>query len=101
MDWEILKGYVGQSFNDVDDTLISDCWDTATALVDRAVGAAEVPDSVLKQAYLTCGAELYNQRSAPNGISQFADGSGQALRVARDPLVGVYPLLRMFVTGIA
>jgi len=41
--------------------------------------------------------ELFHRRSAPMGVSQFASADGSAVRVARDPLLGVYPLIRPYV----
>lgn len=80
------------------DEYLADCWDTAEALVASFVGAADVPAGVLKQAQLKAGAELFHQRSAPQGIAQFADQQGSSpMRTARDPLAGAYPLLRPYV----
>jgi hypothetical protein len=76
---------------------LADAWDTASALVLAFVGSATVPEPVLKQATLKAAAELFHQRSAPQGIAQFADQTGAPVRTARDPLVGAYPLLRPFV----
>ena len=101
MTWEALKSYVGSS--DVDDAFVEECWDEATALVASYTGTTDVPSSVLSRAIKECGSELYHRRSAPNGIAQFAtmDG-GAATRVARDPMVGAYPILRPYVgLGIA
>lgn len=86
-----------------DTWLLQPTLDTAQALVDSYVGFMAVPESVKDRAVLVCGAELWNQRKAPSGITQFADfESGQGLRVARDPLTGVYPLLRQYTgPGIA
>lgn len=87
-----LKAYVGAP--DSDNSFVSDCWDQAHLLVDTFVGTVVVPAAVLTRAKIECGSELYHRRSAPNGIAQFAtlDG-GSAVRVARDPMIGAYPLL--------
>lgn len=101
-DFAALKAYVG-AHGTADDDFIDDCWHEAVALVATYAGSATIPAEVLNRAYLECGSELYHRRSAPNGVSQFAsmDG-GQAIRVARDPMVGVYPILRPYVgLGIA
>lgn len=76
---------------------LSDAWDTAEALVGSYVGTRTVPEPVLKQATLKTASELFHQRSAPQGIAQFADQTGAPVRTARDPLVGAYPLLRPYV----
>lgn len=94
-DYDELKSYVGAQ--SVDDDFVDSCWHEAIALVDGYVGTADVDADVLNRAYLECGSELYHRRSAPNGVAQFAtmDG-GSAIRIARDPLVGCYPLLSRF-----
>ncbi len=91
-----LKAYVGAP--DSDDTFVTACWDEATALVNKFVGTATVPATVLLRAKIECGSELFHRRSAPNGIAQFAtlDG-GSAVRVARDPMIGAYPILVAYV----
>ena len=101
---EDLKKYVGSEEVEYDDLL-------ATALVDAAllvnahVGSqvAAVPEAILDRCYLIVAADLFERRNAPNGIAnqQYAtvDGVGMApMRVARDPLAGVYHLLRKWVT---
>jgi hypothetical protein len=98
-----LKAYVGAP--DSDNDFVSDCWTQAHTLVDHFCGDAVsvVPADVLTRAKIECGSELYHRRSAPNGVAQFAtlDG-GSAVRVARDPMVGAYPLLQVYVgLGIA
>jgi hypothetical protein len=96
-----LKSYVGAP--DSDDTFVTACWNEAVALVDKYVGTATVPATVLLRAQIECGSELFHRRSAPNGIAQFAtlDG-GSAVRVARDPMVASIPMLQPFVgLGVA
>jgi hypothetical protein len=99
--YDALKAYVGAP--DSDNTFVESCFNEAHLLVDKFVGAVVVPATVLTRAKIECGSELYHRRSAPNGIAQFAtlDG-GSAVRVARDPMVGAYPLLMPYVgMGIA
>ena len=99
--YQQLKDYVGSTTPD--DEFVSNCWDEAVALVTKFVGTATVNADVLNRAYLECGSELYHRRSAPNGVAQFAtmDG-GSAVRVARDPMVGAYPILTPWVgLGVA
>ena len=68
------------------------------ALVDNYIGdCSTVPDAVKDQAVLIASSELFHRRSAPNGIAQFASMDGAPVRVARDPLTSVYPLLLRFV----
>lgn len=95
MSYQDLKNYVGASA--IDDDFVEACWDEAVALVASVVGEADVPIKVLNRAYLEAGSELYHRRSAPNGIAQFQTFDGSAIRVARDPLIGVYPILQRYV----
>lgn len=90
-----LTTYVGASTEDA--TYVASCWTEAVALVNGLIGTATVPEEITDRAYLECGSELYHRRQAPNGIAQFATFDGSAIRVARDPLVGVYPLLSRFI----
>ncbi len=91
LDWNSLKAYVGASSED--DAFTEACWSEATALVTREIGTYEVPAEIVGRATLEVGAELWNRRQAPNGVSQFAAFDGSAIRVARDPMVGARPLL--------
>lgn len=94
--YQSLLDYVGASPSDHE--FVASCWDEAIALVTKFVGTATVDGDVLTRAYIECGSELFHRRSAPNGVAQFAtlDG-GSAVRVARDPMVGAYPLLTPYV----
>lgn len=95
-----LQEYVGAP--DSDATFVEQCWDEATTLVDQYIGAETIPVAVLDRAYLEVGSELYHRRQAPNGIAQFSSMDGAPVRVARDPMVGAYPILNRFmVVGIA
>lgn len=99
MDWTDLKAYVGSS--DMDDTFVEDCWETAQDMVASYVKSAKVPSRVLKRAYMEVGSELYHRRSAPMGVTQYATYDGAAIRVARDPLIGVYPILNRYMVRFA
>jgi hypothetical protein len=90
-----LQDYVGASA--IDATYVEACYDQAVAMVDEFVGDAFVPDKVLLRAYLEAGSELFHRRSAPNGIAQFGALDGTPIRVARDPMIGVYPLIQRYV----
>lgn len=99
MDWTDLKAYVGSS--DMDDTFVEQCWDTSQDLVASYTMSAQIPTKVLDRCYLEVGSELYHRRSAPMGVTQFATYDGAAIRVARDPLIGVYPLLNRYMMRFA
>lgn len=67
------------------------------ALVGRLIGDVDtVPNEVHNQAILIAASEIYHRRSAPNGVAQFAAFDGQPVRVAKDPLNAVYPLILPF-----
>ena len=97
MDWTDLKGYVGASV--ADDAFVEQCWTEAAQLVTDFVGTAVVPVSALNRAVLEVGSELFHRRQAPNGVAQFTTIDGSAIRVARDPMVGAYPILQRY-TGL-
>lgn len=100
MDATNLQEYVGAP--DSDAAYVEECWDEATSLVNVFIGSATVPVAILDRAFLEVGSELYHRRQAPNGIAQFASLDGSPIRVARDPMLGAYPLLQRFMTpGIA
>jgi hypothetical protein len=91
---EQLQQYVGTSESG---DFIQSCLDQGTVLVERFIGSKPVPEVTRDGAVLLCASELFHRRSAPNGVTQFADFSGQAIRVARDPMTSVYPMLLPFV----
>ena len=99
--WTDLKAYVNAP--SADDTFVQQCWNEAIALVTKFSGTATVPDAIKDRARIEVGQELYSRRAAPNGIAQYATFEGaSAIRVARDPMVGAYPLLQPYVgQGIA
>jgi hypothetical protein len=91
-----FRAYVG---TDEDSSFIDDCLAGGLALVERFIGTVTtVPVSVKDQATLMASSELYHRRSAPNGISQFATMDGASpMRVARDPLASITPMLAPYV----
>lgn len=96
-----MKAYVtpgATTVSSADDAFVLACLETAISLVDNRVGTAKdtIPLAVLNHAYVQVGSELFNRRSAPNGISQFASPDGGAIRVARDPMVAAEPMLAPF-----
>jgi len=90
--------YVGT--DDLSDFLDS-CLDAGNAHVGRYIGDIDtVPNEIHRQAILICASELFHRRSAPNGVAQFASMDGSPIRVAKDPMNAVYPLLMPY-TGYA
>ncbi|NTW39350.1 MAG: hypothetical protein HGA44_05575 [Cellulomonadaceae bacterium] len=81
------------------DPFVVQCWAEAGALVGAYVGTATLPQAVLHRARLEVGSELFHRRQAPNGVAQFAALDGAPVRVARDPMVGAYPILNRYVIG--
>lgn len=90
-----LRAYV--SAGESHDDFLAECLDEATSMVDVFVGEAEVPAVIADRAYLEAAAELYHRRQAPHGQLQFATPDSQPVRIPRDPLTSVYPLLRRWV----
>lgn len=89
-----FKEYIG---TDEDSDFIEQALDAGHALVDKYQGEAEVPDDLHRIAILMCASEIFHRRSAPNGIAQFASMDGSPIRVAKDPMGAVYPLLLPYV----
>jgi len=74
------------------------CLTAGQALVTKYLGAVTtVPSEIQDQAVLMVSSELYHRRNAPNGISQFADMGGGAIRVGKDPMAPAYNLLLPYV----
>lgn len=85
-----FQAYVGT--DEVD--FPQECLDAGLALITRFIGAVTtVPATLKDQATLIASSELFHRRSAPNGVAQFASLDGAPVRVAKDPLGAVYPLL--------
>jgi len=97
--WETLKDYIRAS--DENDDFVERCFNDATELVTDYIGDTYVPEARLSLAILKTGSELYSQRDAPQGVSQFSDPDNNPIRVARDPLVAAKPILRKYVAGVA
>jgi hypothetical protein len=90
-----LQAYIG---TEETGSFIQSCLDSGTAQVANYVGVITVvPDEIHRQGTLICSSELFHRRSAPNGIAQFASMDGSAIRVAKDPMGAVYPLLLPYV----
>jgi hypothetical protein len=90
-----LQAYIG---TEETGDFIESCLDAGNALVGNYIGESDnVPHDVHNQAILICASEIYHRRSAPNGIAQFASMDGQPVRMGKDPMSAVYPLLLPFV----
>lgn len=89
-----FQAYVGTD----ESTFPQECLTAGISLVERYIGEIDtVPADVQDQAVYITASELFHRRSAPNGIAQFASMDGNPVRVARDPMTAVYPLLLAYV----
>lgn len=100
-----LAAYVGLP---TENAVTTDCWEQASALVDgyltgmivayvgQTIG---VPWRIVERAKLEVGAELFHRKNTKNAVAQFASPDGSPVRVARDPMVAAYPLLRPYIGG--
>lgn len=94
VDLAALQAYIGTSETG---DFIEECLDAGKALVAKYIGEAEVPSHIHYQAELICASELFHRRSAPNGVAQFASVDGSPIRIGKDPMAAVYPLLMPYV----
>ena len=87
---------------------MADSLEQARALVEeyaRANVPADIflPDSIYDQAVLAAASHLWDQRQSPNGQLNSAFGNGEVaapIRISRDPLAPVRPLLAQWVTPL-
>jgi hypothetical protein len=92
-----FQAYVGTE----ETTFPQECLNSGAALVERYIGEiVSIPASIKDQSILIASSELFHRRSAPNGVAQFASFDGSPIRVAKDPMNAVYPLLMPY-TGYA
>ncbi|WP_146238600.1 hypothetical protein [Curtobacterium sp. MCPF17_003] len=95
-----FRAYIGDARGD--DAPLERALSTGIALVDRAIsGVTNIPDAVTDQAYLIAASEIHARQSAPQGVSQFASPDGAPIRLARDPLTPVYPIIAPYVGWFA
>lgn len=92
--WTDLQAFVGA--DDSEEAFVTSCHDEADALVTGFIGTNTVPAVIKDRCVLNVGAELYHSKNAPNGIAQFSQTPEAPIRIARDPMVSAYPLLRQF-----
>jgi len=94
-----LLNFVGGNQSDRD--FVEKCLAQAQMLVNAyCIRTPEVPEEILDNAYLQVGSELFHRRNAPSGIAQFSSLDGTSpVRVAKDPMTSVYPLLNRWVVN--
>ena len=90
-----LQEYIG---TEESSNFITGCLNSAKSLVSNYIGEVTTVETHLEdQAVLICASELFHRRSAPNGIAQFASMDGSPIRMGKDPMTAVYPLLLPYV----
>lgn len=102
-----LRTEVRVSTSEAPDAVLSSCVSTAELLLKQYAGDdwVTVPIVLQERAWLAVAVELFNQRSAPNGVlsqafTTFDGGQGVSpIRVSADPLRPAYPLLERWVIG--
>jgi hypothetical protein len=111
-----LRTEVGAQATPANDAKLTKCLAIATELVNKWIADNvpdaeivpdhdEVPEVMFDQAVLTAAADIWHQSKAPNGVvnQQFQPGIGTAdlaatpIRISRDPLRGVRPLLSLWI----
>lgn len=99
MTYEDLKTYVGA--RDTSDAYVTACFNEATELVEAFIGSAVVPQIIKDRCVLDVGGRLYQRQKALDGVAQYGDMTGTVTFIARDPMVGIYPILsRYMVVGL-
>jgi hypothetical protein len=96
---EQLLDYVGGTQSDLE--FVGKCLVQAIMLVNAyCIRTPLIPQEILDNAYLQVGSELFHRRNAPSGIAQFSSLDGTSpVRVAKDPMTSVYPLLNRWVVN--
>lgn len=73
------------------------CLSAAKHEINQMIGTVTtVPQDVKHVCTLQIASEHWNRRNAPSGIAQFADGTGQGMRVSLDTKRSVYAQLLPF-----
>ena len=70
-----------------------------TRLNGAVIDDISIANEELNVAALIAGAECYKRREATFGITGYADMEGAAIRVARDYLAGVAPMIDRYGNG--
>ncbi len=81
-----------------DRAFVDECLKQATTLIARYISDTPVPEDIMNNATQQVASEMFHRRNAPSGIAQFSSLDGVSpIRVAKDPMTSVYPLLRRYV----
>ena len=93
---DAVMDYLGAGESDRE--FVAVCVATATTLVDAYVGATSVPEDIMDAATTQTASEMFHRKSAPSGVAQFSSLDGiSPIRVAKDPMTSVYPMLNRWV----
>jgi hypothetical protein len=96
--FEEFKAYINPQ-GSVDDLFIQSCLWEALEHVDNYIGSqsAAVPDTIRNLAIKWCGQAIFDRRDTKAGVANSPGGYTDApVRVARDPMIAVYPLLNQY-----
>ena len=81
----------------IEPTDIADMVDDAVQMLQAYVGSSEIPDRIATRAVLEVARELNTRALNPGGIFSSSAVAGPPVRLARDPLRAVYPMLAPYV----
>jgi hypothetical protein len=71
----------------------------AYGLINPYIGSVAIPEEVLDQAVLQLTQELSYRQRSPGGIVNYT-GEDTVVRLSKDPMSAIYPLLKPYVWGI-
>ena len=91
-----LAEYVNADAPDAGDEYIAACAMEASTLVDNYVGKVKLPAEIRTRAILEVGADLFHRRASRNGVIGFEGVEAIPVRIARDPMLSAYPILRQY-----
>lgn len=66
-------------------------------LTDGEADIAAIPKVIGEEAVIEAGAAVYYRRTARNGIVTLGTGEAMPMRISKDPLSTVYPILAPYV----
>lgn len=99
----LLRARLGAGTQDgsLSDTELGLLWDQAAETLGKYIGDTVVPEATRTRCTLDVADRLHTLEVSPNGQPVFVDldGGGGVARIARDPLIGVYPILSLYMAG--
>lgn len=87
----------------ISDAVLVACITTAEEAIKTHIADAIIPPATLERAKLLAANECLQQNLSPNGVlnTQYDLGDGATpIRIGRDPLTPVYPLLARYVAPL-